>query len=368
LRGEWIEPDKRDEVVEYVQRWSAKTEMGKVKMIDRIGISRSKYYEWEKGSPENMPAPRVIPRDFWLEEWEKKAIIDYSLAHPLEGYRRLAYRMMDEEVVAASPSTVYRVLSGGGFLRQWSIPLSSKGKGFEQPGKPHEHWHVDVAYVNIRGTFYYLFSILDGYSRLIVHWEIRESMRETEVEIILQRARERYPQTTPRIISDNGPQFVAREFKEYIRISGMTHVRTSPYYPQSNGKVERWHRTIKGDCIRRRTPLSLEDARRIVEEFVREYNTKRLHGAIGYVTPLDKAQGREREIWDARDGKLAAARERRRLAWRKKNFSPAALTGNAAAAENSTVGNDVRREPSQAECPSGHEDCRRTAVGVCGLS
>ena len=115
-------------------------------------------------------------------------------------------------------------------------------------------------------------SILDGCSRSIVHWEIREKMQEIDVETILQRAREKYPEATPRIITDNGPQFVARDFKEFIRIAGMTHVRTSPYYPQSNGKIERYHRTIKGECIRVGSLQSLEDARRRVDEYVRHYN------------------------------------------------------------------------------------------------
>jgi putative transposase len=111
------------------------------------------------------------------------------------------------------------------------------------PSRPHEHWHVDIAYLNIASTFYYLCSVLDGHSRSIVHWEIRESMPEPDVEIILQRAREKYPQEQPRIISDNGPRFIARDFKEFIRISGMCHVRTSPYYPRSSGKIERRHQS-----------------------------------------------------------------------------------------------------------------------------
>ncbi len=103
----------------------------------------------------------------------------------------------------------------------------------------------------------------------------------------------RYPDATPRIITDNGPQFIAKDFKEFIRIAGMTHVRTSPYYPQSNGKIERWHKTIKGECIRVQVPLSLEDARRLVTDYVEHYNTVRLHSAIGYVTPKDKLEGRD---------------------------------------------------------------------------
>jgi transposase InsO family protein len=183
-----------------------------------------------------------------------------------------------------------------------------------QPLSAHEHWHVDVSYVNVCGTFYYLISVLDGCSRFIVHWELRESMKESDVEIVLQRAREAFPGETPRIISDNGPQFIARDFKEFIRLSGMTHVRTSPYYPQSNGKLERWHGTLKRDCLRPNVPLSLDDARQLVESFVHHYNHVRLHSAIGYVTPADKLAGRETAIFAERDRKLEAARERRRQA------------------------------------------------------
>jgi transposase InsO family protein len=98
----------------------------------------------------------------------------------------------------------------------------------------------------------------------------------------------------------------------FSRVSGMTHVRTSPYYPQSNGKIERYHKTIKGDGIRVKTPLSLEDARRSVADFVHHYNTQRLHSAIGYVTPMDKLEGRAQTILAAREAKLAAAREARK--------------------------------------------------------
>jgi putative transposase len=220
--------------------------------------------------------------------------------------------MLDADLVACSPASVYRVLKAAGVLARHNGQPSSKGKGFVQPLKPHEHWHVDVAYLNLAGTFYYLCSILDGCSRFIVHWEIRETMTEADIEQIIQRARERFPGVTPRIISDNGPQFLARDFKEFIRICGMTHVKTSPYYPQSNGKIERFHRTIKGDCIRTETPLSLEDAQRVVARYVEHYNTVRLHSAIGYVTPLAKLEGRDRAIFDERDRKLEFARERRK--------------------------------------------------------
>jgi transposase InsO family protein len=203
-------------------------------------------------------------------------------------------------------------LNRAGLLRRWNGKPSKKGDGFHQPKGPHEHWHVDLSYINICGTFYYMCSVLDGYSRFLVHWDIRESMKEGDVEIVLQRSREKYPDARPRIISDNGPQFIARDFKEFIRISGMTHVRSSPYYPQSNGKIERYHQSIKRECIRPKTPLSLEDARREVGQFVTYYNTTRLHSAVGYVTPKDMLEGRQDTIFTERDRKLESAREQRK--------------------------------------------------------
>jgi len=312
LKDSWAEPDIRDEVVDYVRYWSCRTEIKAGKIVNHIGITRSKYYDWRRRYGKTNEHNAWIPRDFYLTDREKRAIIAYYNGHPLEGYRRLTYMMMDDDIVAVSPSSVYRVLVNAGLLRRWNRKPSKKGTGFQQPLKAHEHWHIDISYINICGTFYYLCSILDGFSRYIVHWEIRESMTEADVEIILQRAREKFPDAKPRIISDNGPQFISKDFKEFIRISGMTHVKTSPYYPQSNGKLERYHRTVKGTCIRVKTPLSLEDARDLVTDFVDHYNNKRLHSAIGYVTPKDKLQGRAKMILAERDAKLIAARECRK--------------------------------------------------------
>ena len=277
-----------------------------------LGLRPGKFYDWKNRYGKVNEHNAWIPRDFWLMDWEKQAIIDFYAENPKEGCRRLAFMMLDADVVAVSPSSVWRVLRGADLLHPWNRKESKKGTGFHQPAKPHEHWHIDVSYINICGTFYYLCGVLDGFSRAIVHWEIRASMTEAEIEVILQRAKEKHPEATPRIISDNGPQFVSGGFKEFVRISGMTHVRTSPYYPQSNGKIERWHKTLKTECIRPKTPLSLEDARRVVAEFVTEYNTHRLHSAIGYVTPQDMLDGRQAEIQADRDKKLEAARERRR--------------------------------------------------------
>jgi putative transposase len=283
-------------------------------MIAWVGIGVSKFHDWKQRFGQVNEHNAWVPRDHWLGDEEKERICVFARGHPLEGYRRLTFMMLDADVVACSPASVYRVLKNAGLLAGQTPLPTKKGTGFVQPLQPHEHWHVDVSYLNIAGTFYFLCSVLDGYSRSICHWEIREKMEESDVQIILQRAREIYPGVSPRIISDNGPQFIAKDFKEFIRIAGMTHVKTSPYYPQSNGKIERWHKTLKGDCIRPKVPLSLDEARRLVADFVLHYNTVRLHSAIGYVTPKDKLEGRQKEIQEARDRKLAEARERRKQA------------------------------------------------------
>jgi transposase InsO family protein len=279
-----------------------------------IGIGASKFYDWRQRFGKVNEHNAWVPRDHWLTDDEKERICVFARQHPLEGYRRMTFMMLDADVVACSPASVYRVLKRAELLAGHSPVPSKKGTGFVQPLAPHQHWHMDVSYLNIAGTFYFLCAVLDGCSRFVVHYEIREKMEETDVEIILQRARERHPDEHPRVITDNGPQFVAKDFKEFIRIAGMTHVKTSPYYPQSNGKIERWHKTLKGDCIRTQVPLSLDDARRLVADFVAHYNQVRLHSAIGYITPADRLAGRHQQIAQERDGKLAAARERRRLA------------------------------------------------------
>lgn len=298
-------------MVDFVRAWSEKTELPAERFLTWLELARGKFFAWRQRYGKANEHNTLVPRDHWLEDWERQAILDFHERYPLEGYRRLSFMMLDQDVVAVSPSSVYRVLAKAGRLDRWNRQPSKKGSGFHQPQIPHQHWHIDIAYLNLAGTFYYLGSVLDGASRAVVHWEIRESMTEADIECILQRARERYPQARPRIISDNGPQFVAKDFKEFIRLAGMTHVRTSPHYPQSNGKIERWHKTLKADALRPAAPSNVEQARATVAAFVQHYNQVRLHSALGYITPQDFLDGRSESIWAERDRKLEAAREKR---------------------------------------------------------
>jgi putative transposase len=215
--------------------------------------------------------------------------------------------------VAVSPSSTYRVLKAAGRLDRKLVSKSRKGMGFVQPESPHQHWHIDVSYLNLGGTFYFLISVLDGMSLYIVYWEIQPTMTEFDIEIVVQRALEKHPGVQPRIISDNGPLFIAKDFKEFIRVTCLSHVRTSPYYPQSNGKLERFHGTLKRECIRPAEPGTLEKATSLVKDFVHHHNHCRLHSAIGYMTPYDCMLGLTKEILAERDRKLEEARARREV-------------------------------------------------------
>jgi len=304
-----------------VRHWSERSEICYEQLLQWIQLSSRKFRDWRSRYGQANEHNHLVPRDHWLEQWEKEAIVKFFHEYPLEGYRRLCFMMLDRDIVAVSPASVYRVLKAEGLLaNRWNKP-SRKGAGLVQPLGPHENWHIDFSYLNVGGTFYYLCSILDGCSRSIVHWEIRQAMKEADAELVLQRAREKFPQARPQIISDNGPQFVAKDFKEFLRQWQTTHVLTSPHYPQSNGKLKRYHRTLKEQAIRPKTPLTLEDARGVVGEFVEHDNTVRLHSALGYVTPQDRLEGRHTEIYATRDRKLEAAREARRQRRANPEFS-----------------------------------------------
>jgi len=147
--------DVRDQVIDFARRWSEKTEISVGRLISWLGVTVSKFYNWRQRYGRVNEHNGWVPRDFWLEPWEKEAIIGFPWTNPLEGYRRLTFMMLDHDVVAVSPASVWRVLKQAGLLSRWKPKPSRKGTGFEQPLAPHQHWHVDVSYINLSGTFYY---------------------------------------------------------------------------------------------------------------------------------------------------------------------------------------------------------------------
>ena len=280
-------------------------------MLKVLSLHPSKFYQWKQRMGQKNQHNGKQPRDFWITDEERCAVIKYYQSHRNEGYRAVTYMMIDENVAYMSCSSVYRILLDAGLMRSKRTKKSLKGSGFDQPTKAHEHWHTDIAYVKVNKRFYFFIGVLDGYSRSILHWELREEMTELDAEIVVKRALEKYPKVNPRIITDNGSQYTGKEFKKFIANHGLTHVRTSPYYPQSNGKLERFHFTFKDESIRKLIPLTLSDAQRIISEYIEYYNTTRLHSSIGFVAPFDKLQGKDVEIIKNRRRKLDEAKARR---------------------------------------------------------
>jgi putative transposase len=275
LGNHWVEANVRDEVIDFVLNWSEKLSWPIQCFLTRLALSSNRFYDWKKRYQQKNNPNSHVPKSHWLLASEVEAIIFYAKDNPKEGYRRLAYMMLG---------------------------------------------HTDISYLNIAGTFFYFISVLDGYGRYIVHWELRESMKEYDVESTIQRALEKHSDVKPRIISDNGKQYIAQDFKSFVRQLELTHVTTSPYYPQSNGKLERFHRTLKSDGIRNGDLLTYDKAYERISSYVNYYNTERLHSAIGYVTPQIKLEGKEDLIFKTRKLKLVQAKATRKTAVEKMNF------------------------------------------------
>ena len=168
--------DTRDQVVDFVRVWSDMTEIAVARFLPWVGIGTSKFYDWRQRFGKVNEHNAWVPRDHWLTDEEKERICVFARANPSEGYRRMTFMMLDADIVACSPASVYRVLKKAGLLAGQAPPATKKGTGFVQPLAPHDHWHVDVSYLNIAGTFYFLCAVLDGCSRYVVHWEDRKSV------------------------------------------------------------------------------------------------------------------------------------------------------------------------------------------------
>jgi transposase InsO family protein len=313
-----VSPQVSAEVVETINYLKRRAGFPVGRSLEVLRLSRATYFRWaNRGGKEAHPEV-VVPKGHWLIPEEREAIIAYKRTCPEVGYRRLSYQMLDAGVVAVAPSSVYRVLREAGLSSRWT-PTAHAGthkEGFEQPERPHEQWHTDIAYLNILGTHYFFLAVLDGFSRFIVHHEVRLDMTVRDVEIVLERALEKLPEgvAPPRLITDNGSQYLSGEFKDYLKERDISHSRTRVGHPQSNGKIERFHKRLKEECVRVTPMADLEEARDLIARYVEDYNLHRLHSALGHLTPWDYLQGQEHiqaRLQARRDALRQAARVRR---------------------------------------------------------
>jgi transposase InsO family protein len=223
--------------------------------------------------------------------------------------------MVDADIVFVSPASVYNALKKSGLTKKWAETAEEAKKGFDQPKAVHEHWHIDYSYIRVCGVFYYFISVMDGYSRKILSWDLCQSMEGLWAEIAVARAKEKYPFAKPRAITDNGSQFISKDFRELTRLLEIEHTFTSPAHPQSNGKLERFHRTLKSGHVRAAAYFSYEDAKERMGRWIVYYNEQRLHAALFYLTPEDVFQGLKEIRLAERRKKLYTACINRRSYW-----------------------------------------------------
>lgn len=279
------------------------SDVGINQTLRRIGLNKSTFYNWYKaysdfGIDGLAPAKRCSRRQ-WnsLPQEQKNLVVDLALEYPELSSRELAFKLTDEQQIFISESSVYRILKERGLITAPAhIFLSAADEYTNKTGFVHQMWQTDFTYFKIIGWgWYYLSTVLDDYSRYIVHWELCEGMKAQDVKRTVDRAIIKAKLITkqrPRLLSDNGSCYIASELKEYLKnVHSMDQVHGRPFHPQTQGKIERYHRTMKNvvKLDHYYCPEELEAALKI---FVNRYNNERYHESLNNLTPADVYYGR----------------------------------------------------------------------------
>jgi putative transposase len=295
--------------------WTAK------KTLTALGIPRRTYYRWlrEEAWARALPAEpvRAVQPYEALPE-EKEAVLDYARRHPELRHRELAWRMVDEDIVYLSPSTVYRILKTANLVCPWRRRKKRTRAEEEKATRPNERWATDLMQVQLGTGTYYVINFMDEYSRYVVHFEVVPGMDGITTSLAAQAAIDTLPKGAdgkpvdkPEIRSDNGSGYISQEFRLVLKENGLGHHRIKPHCPEENGLIERMHRTLREE-------LDGEDLSNLLEaeknfgRIVRRYNEERLHSALGYLRPVDYYRGNPAERKAVRRTKLAQARHQRK--------------------------------------------------------
>jgi transposase InsO family protein len=295
--------------------WAAK------KTLVALGVSRRSYYRWLKEEAWARVLATVAEKPVQAYEAlpeEKAAVMAYALRHPGLRHRELAWRMVDEEVVCLSASTVYRILKEGKLVCPWRRRRKRRREEGEKARRPDEIWATDVMYVQVAGTTYFFVSFLDEYSRYVVHQELLMGMDGVTVSLAAQKAIDTLakgadgkPMDRPMIRTDNGSGYVSKEFKVVLLENGLDHQRIKPHCPEENGVIERSNRTIR-EGLEGEELTNLVQAQGVMNRIIRRYNEEGLHSALGYLRPVDYYRGDPGAKQEERRQKMAQARHRRR--------------------------------------------------------
>ena len=282
--------------------------------LQALEIAPGTYYRWCRAMAHGVPRPRSPAGSMYeLLPSERQAIIAYALKHPEVRHRELAWKMLDESVVAVSASSVYRVLRQANLVCRWKPKLKAEGGGRNDgPARPDEKWQTDIKYIRVGRRNYYLLSFMDVYSRYIVHHELLSWMDGQSVSVEAAAAIATLDAgVRPDIQSDHGSGFIAREFAETLSEIGVTHTKIRPHTPTDNAEIERYHRTI-GERIDEENLEDVTQAKGIIGGIIDTYNHVRLHSALSFLRPVDYYRGDPEALLAERRRKLQAARELRK--------------------------------------------------------
>ena len=286
------------------------SELGVIRTVRELGINKSTFYGWYNNyllyGFEGLKPSKPNRKHFWnrIPDQERQKVVEYALEKPDLSPRELAFSITDEKGWFISESSVYRILKERGLITSpaW-IVMSAADEFKDKTKKPNEMWQIDFTYLKIvHWGWYYLATILDDYSRYIVHWKLCKGMKRDDAEVTVQEAMNKTGLTknnAPRLLSDNGPCFIAKEFDEYLGDIGIDHVRGQRYHPQTQGKIERYHRTMK-NVIKLEHYYFPEELNSKMHDFVNYYNNERYHESINNLTPADVYYDRGKEILENR--------------------------------------------------------------------
>jgi len=303
-----------------IHRFQNKTGLPLKTLLRYAGISQRTWREWGERRGIETKHNNNIPKNYHLTPPEIMAIVRYCTENALKGYRVQCWEMVDKNVAYVSCSSVYNVIKRYNLGKEWAEAEEEiKKHGFDQPRAIHEQWHIDFAYIKIGGGFYYFLGILEGYSRRMLGWRLCQTMEGINAEVLVAEMKEEYPDAkNVRLISDNGSQFISKDFEELLVLLEFGHTFTSANHPQSNGKLERFHRTLKSEHVRRSAYFNYQDACIRMAKWIAYYNSERLHSAILYLTPNDVFYGRTDNRIAERKNKLHNAFIKRQEYWRIK--------------------------------------------------
>ena len=281
----------------------ATSPLSKSRALTEMGIPRRTYYNWVKRVKERNGKSRS--RRPWnkVKAEEKKLIIGQARESPELSSRQLALRLVDNYDCWVSESTVYRILRREGLIKKAEVKGFAAGKEYHRKTRrPNEMWATDCSYLKVIGWgYYYLVTVIDDFSRYILGWELKSDMTATSLIDVVQLAvditgMDKVPiQDRTSLLSDNGSGYVSQAFGDYLRLVGIKHILASPFHPQTNGKVERYQQTLKGEI--NQVPYEMpSELRQAIESFVEYYNNQRYHEALGNVTPADVYHDRRDDI------------------------------------------------------------------------